>query len=187
MRHASALVSAAAIGVFLAQPAVALNPPANDQDLFQWTYALDMNTLDDTSDDFVSSDFIDFTGVLRTAGSCAGFDQPVNQPKAPEGCGTFTGLGAELGFWLYYDGDSADAPPGGGNSGNAWWRNRIILRYWNDNLLYVGKYRSNPAHSTCYSTTACPAGSVKFCGELTAADDGVTWSTGTFEFCSQPQ
>ncbi len=186
--HRSILNAAAVFaGSLVSASALAVNPPPVDQELFQWTYALDLGTLDDTSDDLVSSDWIDFTGVLRVSGSCAGLTQPNNQPKAPEGCGTFTGMGSELGYWLFYDGDAADAPPGGWNAGNAWWRNRIILRYWNDNLLYVGKYRANPAHSTCWSDTPCPSGAVKFCGELSAQDSGVEWSTGTFEFCAQPE
>jgi hypothetical protein len=178
-------VAAAAVAV-VAQPALALNPPPVTQQLFQWTYELDMGTPDNPNDDWVSSDWIpNITEELRVAPVCGSFPQPPNQPKPPEGCGTFTEGGQEAGYWLFYDGDAADAPPGGWNGGNSWWRNRIILRYDSDILLYLGTYRANPAHPTCRTDTACPAGSVKFCGDLSATVNGSEWSAGKFEFCSR--
>lgn len=179
-------VAAAAVAV-CAQPALALNPPPVDQELFQWTFELDMGTPDNPSDDWISTDaYGPLTGELRVAPVCGSFEQPANQPKPPDGCGTFTAGASELGFWLFYDGDSADAPPGGWNSGNRWWRNRIIYRYHDDSHLLLGVYRANPAHPTCRTTTACPAGSVKFCGDMTASVSGFQWSGGAFEMCARP-
>lgn len=167
--------------------AMALNPPAAAQDIYWFHAVFDMNTPADPSDDIVTGPFTIPTGDLETPASCSGFTQPPSQPKSPEACGGSTlDIALSPGYWLYYDGDAADAPPGGWNAGNQWWRNRLILRYESGDLLFMGRYRPNPAHPDCPTTDACPTG-VKFCGPVVASYEGATWSEGGFEACMQPE
>lgn len=181
-------VSVLAAVLSMGSSAWALNPPSVDQSVHTWTYRLDMNTPDDTTDDLVSGMFFDPTAVINVdIPNCNSITQPTNQPKPPEGCGTLEVSAGGSGFWLYYDGDNADAPPGGWNAGNQWWRNRLILRYGNDNLTFLGRYRLDPAHPECVTTDPCGAGSVKFCGTVSAFVDTIPYSGGQFEFCVQPQ
>ncbi len=169
----------------ISSPALALDPPNNPQTLADWVYVLDVNTPDPT-DDIWSTDWSTPTGQMDTdmsPVSCTGLDLPPNQPKNPDACGSLDIVPGGAGYWLYYDGDAADAPPEGWNSANRWWRDRLILKYADDNLLFLGRYRANAAHPDCPTTDACGTGAVKFCGPVYAQVEGIPWSGGAFEFC----
>lgn len=173
-------------GVSWGLPAWALNPPPVDQRLTEWSYVLDMNTAD-PSDDWVSADYFWPEGALHVdVADCTSLDLPPNQPKVPEGCGSLLLNGQVFGYWLYYDGDAADAPVGGWNSGNRWWRNRLIFRTTDTNLVMAGLYVTNPEDPACLTTAPCTGG-IKFCGTATASVQGVAYSGGGFETCSQPE
>lgn len=180
------IIAASALAL-VCSPAVALDPPQNPQDVVSWNYVLDMNTAD-PADDLTTGFYIEPTGVMAIGADCTDFTQPPGQPKAPEGCGVFTPDPGDPGYWLYYDGDSADAPPGGWNASNRWWRNRLVLRVANDQLTFLGKPVANPASGTCADPSPCPGGSLKFCGEVLATDEfGTPWSGGAFSACVVPQ
>jgi hypothetical protein len=171
-------------------PAWALNPPAVPQSVFDWNYVFDMNT-PDPADDGATGFGVQPTGAMAISANCSDFVQPPNQPKAPEGCGVFTpdpGDPANPGYWLFYDGDTADAPAGGWNVNNRWWRNRLILRVANNQITYLGKPVASPTTASCTDPTPCPTGALKFCGTLQAVDgSGSQWSGGTFSACIAPQ
>ncbi len=188
-RLSRSVVVLAACGAVAALPrsASALNPPNAAQDIYRFFATFDNNTPNDPTDDMETGFSSIPTGDLASPSSCGAFVQPPGQPKAPDACGTSTlEIALSPGYWLYYDGDAADAPSGGWNASNQWWRNRLILRYENGDLLLLGRYRPNPAHPDCPTTDPCPTG-VKFCGPLVASWEGAVWSEGSFEACMQPE
>lgn len=171
--------------LWLFASAHALNPPPVDQSITEWEWFYDMGTPNDTSDDVGSSFLLDVSATMTVAEDCSVFEQPPNQPKSPEGCGQFTVNTGQTGVWLYYDGDAADAPPGGWG-GKAFWRDRLIVRYNEYDAIWLGKYYSNPQSSACLTQTVCTTG-VKFCGEARLKDEfDNEISSGRFDFCSAP-
>ncbi len=174
-------------GCLASSPAWALNPPAVPQALSDWNYVFDMNTAD-PSDDGTTGFFVEPTGQMAISLDCSDFDQPVGQPKPPDGCGVLDPDPGDPGFWLYYDGDGVDAPPGGWNQANRWWRNRLILRVADDTITYFAKPVTDPTSAACADPSPCPSGSLKFCGFLNATDGGGTsWSGGSFSACIAPE
>lgn len=173
--------------ILLAQSALALNPPASTQAVSPWSFVLDMNTPNNPADDAPSGVFGDpYAQMNLDIADCGTLEQPSSQPKPPDACGTLDVDLADTGFWLYYDGDAADAPPGGWNASNSWWRNRLIFRYAAGSMTFLGRYRQNPAHPDCLDTDPCPSGTRKFCGSLKAADGPTVFSGGKFNACLSP-